>query len=94
MFFKNFQNIFFLNFFIIFSGSVADGASKVMVVLLINDEAEDEASQEVSHEMKRQFFHKIQEFQLGCSRKFLKFSQLNLDEQSYRTSYQMWKLIQ
>ena len=46
-------------------GSVADGASKVMVVLLINDEAEDEASQEVSHEMKRQFFHKIQDFQLG-----------------------------
>ena len=43
-----------------------------MVVLLINDEAEDEASQEVSHEMKRQFFHKIQDFQLGCPQKNLK----------------------
>ena len=33
-----------------------------MVVLLINEESDDEASQEVSHEMKRQYFQKIQEF--------------------------------
>ena len=58
-----------------------------MVVLLINDEAEDEASQEVSHEMKRQFFHKIQEFQLGCPRKALKILQLILDEKGFTTSY-------
>jgi len=49
--------------------AVAEGVKKVMVILLINDEAtEDEASQEVSHEMKRQYFQKIQDFQFDPKR--------------------------
>ena len=39
-----------------------------MVILLINEESDDEASQEVSHEMKRQYFQKIQEFQYDPKR--------------------------
>jgi len=43
--------------------SVADGASKVMVVLVINDADDSEASQEVTREMKKQYFQKIQDYQ-------------------------------
>ena len=63
--------------------SVAEGASKVMVILLINDEAtEDEASQEVSHEMKRQYFQKIQDFQYDPKRpEFFVCTVKNCDEE-------------